>query len=148
MGASAVNAELLFDASAWVRSNDDAIDDLRADQMAEFWESGALAVCLPFLLEAGYTARSARDHAELLEELLSLPLLAIDDVVERRAIDVHAQLARIGHHRIPPVDLMIAAIAERHGVGVLHYDGDYDILREKTNLEFHSEWLMPAGSLN
>src|SRR4051794_20049207 len=119
MGASAVSAELLFDASAWVRSNDEAIDDLRADQMAQYWESGGLAVCLPFLLEAGYTAQSARDHGELLEELLSLPLLGIDEAVERRAIDVHAQLARIGHDRIAPVDVMIAAIAERHRVGVL-----------------------------
>jgi predicted nucleic acid-binding protein len=148
VGASAVTAELLFDASAWVRSNDEAIDDLRAYQVAEYWESGALAVCLPFLLEAGYTAQSARDHGELLEELLSLPLLGIDEVAERRAIDVQSQLARIGHHRIAPVDVMIAAIAERHGVGVLHYDSDYDLLLEKTDLEFQSEWLMPRGSLN
>lgn len=147
MGSSAVSAELLFDTSAWIRSNDEEVDDLRADEMAAWWESGHLAVCLPFLLEAGYTARAALDHGELLEELLSLPFLRIDEVVERRAIDVQSQLARIGHHRMAPVDVMIAAIAERHGAGVLHYDSDYDLLLEKTDLEFRSEWLMPRGSI-
>jgi hypothetical protein len=49
---------------------------------------------------------------------------------------------------VAPVDLLIAALADCHGVGVLHYDGDYDILCEKTDLEFDSAWLMPAGSLD
>jgi len=142
-----VSAEFLFDASAWIRSDHDALPDSRANEIADDWEEGRLAVCLPFLLEAGYTARSARNHTELFEELLGLPFFGIDETVERRAIDAHVQLARIGHHRVPPVDVMIAAIAERHGIGVLHYDGDYDVLLEKTDLDFQSQWLMPRGSL-
>jgi hypothetical protein len=31
---------------------------------------------------------------------------------------------------------------------VLHYDEDYDVLREHTRLRFRSEWLAPAGSLD
>jgi predicted nucleic acid-binding protein len=143
-----VSAELLFDVSAWIRSGAESLPDARAEEVAEDWEMGRLAVCLPFLLEAGYTAQTTRHHTELLEELLSLPYFSIDETVERRALGVHAQLARIGHHRIPPVDVMIAAIAERHGAGVLHYDSDYDVLLEKTDLDFHSEWLMPAGLLS
>jgi predicted nucleic acid-binding protein len=57
------------------------------------------------------------------------------------------QLARVGHHRLPPVDLLVAAIADRHGLGVLHYDRDYDLLAEKTDLDVGSVWLAPAGSL-
>jgi predicted nucleic acid-binding protein len=143
-----VSAEFLFDASAWLRSDHADLSDSRADEVAEDWEEGRLGVCLPFLLEAGYAARSARNHNELFEELLGLPFFGFDAKVERRAIDVHAQLARIGHHRVPPVDVMIAAIAERHGIGVLHYDSHYDMLVAKTDLEFHSQWLMPAGSLS
>lgn len=131
-----------------MRSDDDELPDSRANEIAEDWEEGRLAVCLPFLLEAGYAARSARNHTELFEELLGLPFFGFDAKVEHRAIDVHAQLARIGHHRVPPVDVMIAAIAERHEIGVLHYDSHYDMLVEKTDLDFHSVWLMPAGSLN
>jgi hypothetical protein len=43
-------------------------------------------VCLPFLLEAGYSAHNAGDHAELIEGLLALPLIRIDEEIERRAI--------------------------------------------------------------
>ena len=43
---------------------------------------------------------------------------------------------------------MIAAIADRHGVGILHYDSDYDVIRERTDLRFESVWLAPRGSLD
>jgi predicted nucleic acid-binding protein len=142
-----LSTELLLDNSAWARLGDRSLPQRRADQIADALEERRIATCLPFLLEAGYSARSARDHAELVEELLALPLLRIDEEIERRAIDAQGQLARAGHHRLPPVDLIIAAVAERHQVGVLHYDGDYDILCEKTDLRFDSVWLARAGTL-
>lgn len=110
-------------------------------------EDGRVAACLPFLLEAGYSARSAASHSELAEELLALPIIRIDEEIERRAVDAQAQLARAGHHRLPPVDLLLAAIADRHGLGLLHYDADFDVLRAKTDLSFESVWLAPRGSL-
>ncbi|HEY6550552.1 MAG TPA: PIN domain-containing protein, partial [Solirubrobacterales bacterium] len=73
--------------------------------------------------------------------------ISIDEGIERRAIDAQRQLARVGHHRVPPVDLILAAIADRHGLGVLHYDGDFDLLRAKTDLDFESVWLVPRGKL-
>jgi hypothetical protein len=30
---------------------------------------------------------------------------------------------------------------------VLHYDRDYDVIAEHTELRFESEWLAPAASL-
>jgi hypothetical protein len=45
------------------------------------------------------------------------------------------------------MDVMIAACAHRAEAGVLHYDGDYDILAKHTSLIFDSEWLAPAGTL-
>jgi len=92
-------------------------------------------------------SRHATDHAALLEELLALPVLNIDETIERRAVDAQGQLARAAHHRMPPVDLILAAVADRHHLGVLHYDGDYDILRSKTDLRFESVWLAPRGTL-
>ncbi len=62
--------------------------------------------------------------------------MSIDEHVERRAIDVQSQLAAAGHHRLPPVDLLIAALAEHHRLGVLHYDRDYDLVADKTDLTF------------
>lgn len=142
-----MSVELLLDNSAWARLGDASVPDRRAEEIAVALEGGRVATCLPFLLEAGYSARSADDHDELVEELLALPLLSIDEGIERRAIDAQRQLARLGHHRLPPVDLILAAIADRHRLGVLHYDGDFDLLRSKTDLEFASVWLSPRGTL-
>jgi predicted nucleic acid-binding protein len=146
MGAS-VTETLLLDNSAWARFADPALADDRVTEIADALEAGQIATCLPFLLEAGYSARSARDHDELLSELLALPRFQIDEDVEERALDAQRQLARVGHHRLPPVDLLVAAIADRHGVGVLHYDRDYDLIAEKTDLKFESVWLAPAGTI-
>jgi predicted nucleic acid-binding protein len=142
-----LTAELLLDNSAWARLDQVAVEQARADEIAEWLEEGRIATCLPFLLEAGYSARNARDHNELLGELMSLPNVAIDDRVESRAIDAQRQLARAGHHRLPPVDLIIAALADTHGLGVLHYDNDYEVVSEKTDLRFDSVWLAPRGSI-
>lgn len=146
MGAR-VSVELLLDNSAFVRLTSPALKERRAQEIADALEQRLIGVCLPFLLEAGYSARSAADHDELLRELMALPMLHIDDEVERRAIDAQGQLARAGHHRLPPVDLIISALADRHGVGVLHYDRDYDTLTTRTDLRFTSVWLARRGSL-
>jgi predicted nucleic acid-binding protein len=106
-----------------------------------------IAVCLPFLLEAGYSARSALDHKALMARLRQLPAIAIDGEVERMALQAQRDLAEIGHHRLAPADVMIAACAHRAESGVLHYDGDYDALAEHTSLVFESVWLAPPGSL-
>ncbi|KDP00270.1 PIN domain-containing protein [Mycobacterium avium subsp. hominissuis] len=142
-----MSVELLLDNSAFVRLAAPALQDARSGEIADAIEQRRVAVCLPFLLEAGYSSRSAADHDELLRELMALPMLHIDTEVEGRAVDAQRQLARVGHHRLPPVDLIIAALADRHGVGVLHYDHDYDTLTTKTDLRFASVWLAQRGSL-
>ena len=76
-----------------------------------------------------------------------MPWATIDANVERRALDAQRHLVRSGHHRIPPADLLLAALAERHQLGILHYDRDYDLIAARTDLLFASEWLAPAGSL-
>jgi predicted nucleic acid-binding protein len=142
-----VTQTLLLDNSAWARLSDPALSDERVTDIADAFEAGRIATCLPFLLEAGYSASTSRDRDELLAELLALPRFHIDEDVERRAVDAQRQLARIGHHRLPPVDLLVAAIADRHQLGILHYHRDYDLLAENTDLNIASVWLAPAGSL-
>lgn len=138
---------LLLDNSAWVRLADAALPAQRADEIADAVEAGRVAACLPFLLEAGYSARNAREHDQLLDELLALPRYHLDDASEQRALDAQAQLSRVGHHRLPPVDLLVAALADRYELGVLHYDHDYDLIGEKTDLTFDSVWLATRGTL-
>ena len=138
---------MLIDNSAWTRLSQSAVPRDTKARVAAMVEDRSLEVCAPFLLELGYSARNARDHEEVIGALRRLPLREFDGRAEARALDAQAQLARAGHHRLPIVDLMIAAIADRHGVGILHYDGDYDVIRERTDLRFESVWLAPRGSL-
>ena len=42
-----------------------------------------------------------------MDGLLALPHFPIDGEVER-ALEAQRQLARAGHHRLPPVDLLVA----------------------------------------
>jgi predicted nucleic acid-binding protein len=142
-----LSAGLLLDNSAWARLDSASLPQKRADEIADLLEQGRIATCLPFALEADYSARSGRDHQQLIDELLALPRIAIDAQAEDRAIDAQCQLARVGHHRIPPVDVIVAAMADTNRLGILHYDGDYDLIAEKTDLRFDSVWLSPRGSL-
>lgn len=98
-------------------------------------------------LEAGYSARDGAEHGGLLDELLTLPHLGIDERVEARVLDAQRQLARAGHHRRPPVDLLLAGLANRHRVALVHYDAHYDVIAVQTDLRFEVVWVAPRGSL-
>ena len=106
-----------------------------------------LTTCLPFLLEAGYSARSGEERRAMMADLDLLPRIGIDHDVEKMALQAQRELAEIGHHRLAPMDIILAACAHKADAGVLHYDGDYDILTERTSLVFESEWLAPPGTL-
>jgi predicted nucleic acid-binding protein len=142
-----VKAELLIDNSVWARLWDGRLKPEVRERTAEDVASGRIGICLPLALEAGYSARDIRGYDELSSRLLELPYFSFDAQVERRSIEAQGQLVRSGHHRLPPIDLLVAAVAERYELGVLHYDSDYDVIAERTDLGFESRWLAPRGSL-
>jgi predicted nucleic acid-binding protein len=139
----------LLDTSVWARMRDGRLAGRKAEAILERLEHGELASTEPLLLEMRYSARDGAEFALLAEELGALPLLELDRTAVERALDAQAQLAanpRISH-RAKPVDLLVAAVADRHGVGVLHYDSDYDLIVEHTDLRFDSEWVAKRGSV-
>jgi predicted nucleic acid-binding protein len=138
---------LLLDNSAWSRLLMGVVPREPAKAVIEQVNAGQIATCLPFLIEACYSARSAADHRQLMDRLGRLPRIAIDSAVESSVLQAQRELAAVDHHRMAPVDIMIAACAHEAGAGVLHYDRDYDLIAEHTNLSFESVWLAPAGSL-
>jgi predicted nucleic acid-binding protein len=142
-----VSGRFLLDNSAWARLGATAVPHERKAEVAGWVETERLVASVPFLLEAGYSARDAREHDTVLDELLALPFVQVDDAVERRSLHAQSQLARTGHHRLPPVDLLVAALADVHQLGVLHYDHDYDLIAQRTDLRFDSEWLVPRGAI-
>ena len=138
----------LLDNSAWARLRPPStVPAPRRAEVARAIEAGDIFVCVPFLLEAYYSARSAMEHDELRCELESLPLVHIDEEVEDRALEAQGQLARSGHHRLSPADVMIATMAHRFELDVLHYDADFDIIAGRTDLRFGSVWLAKRDSL-
>jgi predicted nucleic acid-binding protein len=73
-----------------------------------------------------------------------LPYASLDAETERLALRAQDELARRAHHRLPPVDLLIAAIAHRRGCGVLHCDSHHDLIGRESELSFESVWLPGA----
>jgi predicted nucleic acid-binding protein len=135
---------LLIDNSAWARWREPVV----AERLVAAIEAGEIVVCLSFLLEAGYSARSGTDHDALVSDLSLLPRVEIGPEIERLALRAQSELAAVGHHRLSPSDLIVAACAHHSGHGVLHYDRDYDVIAGHTSLKFVSEWVAPAGSVD
>lgn len=138
----------LLDTSVWSRLRDGRIVGAQARGLAARIERGELAMCEPLILEMRYSAREAKDFTMLAEELESLPLLTLDGAAVQRALDAQAQLAadRRVSHRVKPIDLLVAGVADRHGAAVLHYDSDYELIAEHTDLSFQSVWAVKRGS--
>lgn len=132
----------LVDKSALARWRHPAV----AARLEPLLEAGELATCGVVELEVLYSARSAVHHAEIRRDrALAYGWAPIDDETFRRAIEVQGLLAQRGRHRLPIADLLVAAAAEQAGLGVLHYDADFDRIAEVTGQR--AEWVAPRGSV-
>lgn len=107
-------------------------------------EAGLVARCTPTDLEAGYSAKGARDDLRIRAARSAWPLAPIDQDVLDRASDVQGLLAARSQHRGAAIaDLIIAAAAEAADLVVLHYDVDFDLVAAVTGQP--TEWVVPAG---
>lgn len=145
--AARLSGDCLIDHSAFSRLEHEKLPSGRAAYVLGLMRERRLITCLPFLLEAGYSARNMSDHVARIDGLRALSNASIDATVENRGLEAQRQLAASGHHRLSPPDLIVAALAERHDAGVIHYDRDFDLIAEHTDLSFESVWLAPAGTL-
>ncbi len=140
----------LLDTSVWARLRDGRLAGRAAEHLYDRLEDGELALTEPLMLEMRYSARDGSDFVLLAEELDALPCLALDSHAIHRALQAQAQLAAVPgvSHRVKPIDLLVAGVAERHDVAVLHYDADYDLLTDQTDLAFESVWAVTRGSVS
>jgi predicted nucleic acid-binding protein len=136
------SALVLLDASAFWRLRSRQLDPDRRRQVAEWIARGIVAASTPLLLET----RAGRDLPPA--DPGELPWLWVSERAERRAADLQQQL-RTAHQQlgVPPLDYLIAAIAEDHGASILHYDADFERLAAHTDLAATVEALAPLGSL-
>jgi predicted nucleic acid-binding protein len=136
----------LADTSAWVWTR--AVGGELRRGFDEALIEGDVAICDMVRLELLYSAQSVDEFRALRGELAALPECPIGAEQWKRALEVYERLAEQGglHHRaVKHADLLIAAAAEAAGVGVLHYDEDYDRIAAITGQPVR--WLAPRGSL-
>lgn len=133
---------VLVDKSAWVRLRRPAVRELVRPLVA----GGRARVFDLSVLEIGYSARSARDLERLLADLATFGRVTATRETFDRAFALQRALAGEGSHRLPVVDVALAAAAEQHHLDVLHYDHDFDVLAGHG--AFESCWLAAAGTLS
>ncbi len=118
-----------------------------AARLTPLLATGLLATCGVVDLELLRSARDSADYSKVAAtRRSSFEWLPTEDVDIRRALEIQAELAKRGQHRTAWRDLVIAAVAERHRVTVLHYDPDYDAIAEVTGQS--AEWVVPKGSVS
>lgn len=148
---SADGAPSLLDTSVFARLRDGRLPEPVADELSRQIIDGAIAVTEPLRLEMLYSARDGGEYQLLADRLAALPLLELRPSAIRRALEAQAQLAAqpdISHRSAKPVDLLVAATAELYHTAVFHYDRDYEVLAERTDLEFESRWVVPRGAIS
>jgi predicted nucleic acid-binding protein len=110
--------------------------------------AGEVGVCDMVMMELLYSARDAADFERTERNLLACPFSPIEPADWAEACRVWRELARTGagpHHRqVGPQDLLIAAVAARNGLTVVHYDSDYEIIARITGQPVR--WAAPRGT--
>ena len=118
-------ARFLADKSATARLHQPAV---RA-RLEPLVEAGLVATCSLIDLELGFSTRTKREYDELRRERLGFERLDIEQADWDRAYGVQAELATTGRTRAVGIaDLVLAAVAERHRVTLLHYDRDFELV--------------------
>lgn len=138
MGAVATH---IIDSSAMARTRNSTI----AAVIDPLIDLGRVATCPVLDFEALFSARSPSEYIAI-SELRSrvFEYLPINDGEWSRALEVQAVLASQSRLReVGMADLLIAAVAERHGLTLLHFDADFDTIAEVTGQD--SRWVVPRG---
>lgn len=98
--------------------------------------------------EALFTSRSPSDYDEMrAERFEAYEFLTADQHVWDRVLEVQRELAlRSMTRSVGIADLVIAAVAERHRVTVLHYDADFEHVAAITGQPV--EWVVTPGAVS
>jgi predicted nucleic acid-binding protein len=136
-------ARYLADTSALARLHHQVV----AAALVPLIESGVVATCGVIEFELGWATRSSAEFDQVRADRdAGYEWLATLDEDWRRALDIQASLWRSGRMRAVGLpDLLIAAVAERERVTVLHYDSDYDLITQVTSQP--TQWVVPRGTV-
>lgn len=109
-------------------------------------EAGAVARTQITDLEVGYSARNETEWQRLMVALSAFDLIESTASHHRRALGIQRLLAARSQRGRKIPDLLIAAAGEEHGLVVLHYDADFDLIAAVTGQP--CQWIVPAGTID
>jgi predicted nucleic acid-binding protein len=126
---------ILADTSAWVEylRRTGSPPDLTMDAQ----RARGVAVTEPVLMELLAGAMSERLAGRLREVLIGMPSLAVDRLDYDAAATFFRACRRAGRPMRSQLDCLIAAVAIRNRVPLLHYDDDFDFIAQHTALEIY-----------
>jgi predicted nucleic acid-binding protein len=111
--------------------------------------AGLLWTCPPIELEVLFSCRNVDDFAAVMGERRAAYRHAdLDPADGQVAVELQEALARSGALRSAgPIDLLIAAVAIRRDLTVLHFDADFETL-SGADQRLEERWIVPRGSLS
>lgn len=130
----------VLDLSAWARSGHAAAKDRWRELVAD-----DRLVCHPvFAIELLHNAINPEDYQRIRNDLdEAFDWVMPDEETAALAVRLQQRMATsvACGQRVKTPDILIAALAVQHRMGVLHCDGDYDVIRQRSGEVFESEWL-------
>lgn len=142
MDPATVDLELA-DTSVWARNGRPGLE-----WFGVALADGRIAVCDMVVMELLWSARDIADFRATETALHACSWFSIEPRDWEEARRVFRELAARGplHHRqVKTPDLLIAAVAARNDLTLVHYDSDYDIIASVTGQP--TRWAAPRGSL-
>ncbi|HTX83511.1 MAG TPA: PIN domain nuclease [Streptosporangiaceae bacterium] len=134
-------ARYLADKSVWARLTQPVVRAAFEPRV----DRGLVGTCPIIDLEILYSARTGSEHDHFRAQRGAFEYFPMTDEIAQRAIEVQGLLAQRAQHRSVSIPyLLIAATAERYGLTVLHYDGDYERIAAITGQAV--EWVVSPGA--
>jgi predicted nucleic acid-binding protein len=121
----------LVDTSAWIETLRTSGDPAVRARISALTADGDVVLCDQVRLELWNGARRPADHRLLRNLEQQLETVPTSPEVWMLACD-YARAARGQGLTLPPADLLIAACANYHGLGLIHLDGHFEQLAKIT----------------
>ncbi|MCW2752287.1 MAG: hypothetical protein JWR83_3397 [Aeromicrobium sp.] len=102
----------------------------------------------PQILEYCHSTRNPAEHDLALADQSVFRRLALDDRCHDLALEIQSALWHSGRVRgAGAFDILIAAIAHRHGATIVHYDKNFATIGDVLD-GFRHRWIAPPGTLD
>ncbi|GAB3460454.1 PIN domain-containing protein [Actinophytocola sediminis] len=109
-------------------------------------EQGRVGRCTMSDLEIGFFARNGNEWDALQRALSAFPLVDVVSSDFDQARETQRALAALGLKGCKMPDLIIAAVALRMELSVLHYDRDFDLIAQITGQP--TQWVTARGTVD